>query len=1323
VTCTGIPDGTYDWQAWAEDAGGAGTAVGFGAGTNDQDFKIDNTGPTAPTTFSVTDATSGSTCNATWANDATDGTGIGLDATTFKVYWQTGSAPACGAGTLGCTEASGSTACSIGSLTDDVEHFFTQCVYDALDNETTGLNTTCTPTTVACDDTIDATCLECHGSGANISPVDSATQTRDWSTGEVTGDHRKTAHVADGTAEAQCRLCHAAVTGGDQNHRDGLIAMNAAGIAGGYYDQNDNQTDDDDTFAQSSSPTTGACSSTSCHGTSSPIWGVGTLTCDDCHNSNGADHTGTNEDATTHNTTHDYSGSTYITNCTTCHGHEGSGGTHGDGTVNFNATNLVTTDYNEDAGNFNGSCTTSCHDSDSGDWELGLRTDICVDCHLSSGSMGTAGAATSGLHTGTLTVSGNTHDDSFDDGNSGTATCETCHTTTPSTGHYDGSKDGTQANFAANVGYADGTPETCGPSSGMSTCHDDGGAWSREWSTTATASNGDECANCHGDVAKGWVTGVSLRHETDTELEANHDGTDMCVTCHAWDDGGTYPEYIWGTHHRNGTIEINNQLTFVDGGALVGCSDCHVATGGTGDGGYQFQDTFSGSGGLSRWGRDQTNITGPSVSCVDCHNSNGADHTDTNEAVGTHDTTHDYSTSTYIASCTTCHGHEGSGGNHKDGTVQFNATNLVSTNYNVDTGNFDGSCTTSCHDSDAGDWELGLRTDACVDCHSSAGTMGSDPTSGLHSLTPTISGASGTHDETLTGGCEACHTTAPSSSHVDGTLQTSYPTIEVNPPTGSFTDGTPPVCTSTCHSDNAAWSREWSDTADNTDGTECANCHGNWVQGWVTGVSLRHTGTDADGQIRDEHDEGDDAEECFTCHTYDEGVTTYYDFSTDHNDGNIDINDNVSFADNGTTVGCAICHSASDGTSDEQHEFSDTTARWTRFMRTGPAPTCLTCHTGVASDTGVTDRGNDGVRAIIPEFSKQSHHVDGDTTLATTHCSQCHCEGTSSGGVDGTKHKNGHIELRNTDSTTCNTAGTDHYVFWNTSGTYSWAGLDNHCFSCHDTAGAAGTGGWSGSADDKVPFNDSPMTNTYDQIERTRVVDVDTQFNTGNYSHHAVKGAKYNTTPAGASLYDTGGSPSTLFTSYVPLKEASSVRDTSVLSCADCHTAGDAAIGAHGSANEYMLYTTSADATQGADADHAVSTYVCWLCHPAGVYDQGRTGHPSSGTSCMIDTSDEVGLTARKATYGNITGMACTNCHNVGVTGWGGIHGGNNTYSPYSGGSSNTYRFMPGMGNSRYDAYTGCATVPDTGWGACDKHPLGMETTKNNPVVGRSLSY
>jgi len=490
---------------------------------------------------------------------------------------------------------------------------------------------------------------------------------------------------------------------------------------------------------------------------------------------------------------------------------------------------------------------------------------------------------------------------------------------------------------------------------------------------------------------------------------------------------------------------------------------------------------------------------------------------------------------------------------------------------------------------------------------------------------------------------------------------------------------------------------------------------------------------------------------------------------------------------------------------------------------------CVGCHT-VAQGQPIAGLVNDnsGVRAIIPEFQKLSHHIyNGPTALPTDEqCAICHLEGSVGNygfGVDGTKHMHDqYVHLRNAD--------TDAEFLWDPANP-DHAGMDNFCMSCHDADGAKSpkiqgiqalinaapvVAGATASA--KNPFGDL-LSNKYDQVTRAQVVDVFSAMDPANASHHAVRAPKYSTrvttsamqSAGQKTLYDGG-----LFADYTPLGATLSVGDDSQLHCGDCHTVGQwkndntkynkAAIGAHGSNNEYMLRNNL-----GTDALHNGTTYVCFNCHndkagipaqTAGGYYAGYTpagasptvahfGSAHLGTNAdfqntagnvgnaiaangrlggnMFQANNTGALVSKGGSQGNITGLSCTNCHNSGIrnastaggsaanTGFGGIHGGNVTYSSQqpdsltagvtyapASAAQQPYRFMSGMGNFKYipasndtgtaaankssqlgTCYTNAATTDNAGYSSCNHHGAGTTTYRAGTIgnVARPLSY
>ena len=607
-------------------------------------------------------------------------------------------------------------------------------------------------------------------------------------------------------------------------------------------------------------------------------------------------------------------------------------------------------------------------------------------------------------------------------------------------------------------------------------------------------------------------------------------------------------------------------------------------------------------------------------------------------------------------------------------------------------------------------------------------------------------------------------------------------------------------------------------------------------QSWSANPQFGITGTGCAGCHGPSHNDVNPAASgrCYECHSAN--------LSTSHNDVGA-----------GLATACGKCH--------QPHN---------NYIGAGKR-SCVGCHAigQNANNLGSYVNDNSGVRSVLGEFNKRSHHITG-AAPTDAQCAVCHLEGKTDGvggiTVDFSYHmKDAKIHLRDVDHAGAGFAwdGIDH------------TSMDNFCFSCHDSDGAADLTTLHTlipAATASNPFNDT-LTNGYDQVARTGVVDVKTAFTTTNASHHAVSGKRYvyrfstianaaawaartgnpvppasqvaeghtDASPNGGTItgfgsgltYDPAGpeegGDATLYeagkfvSSYTPLGASQNVGDNSTLHCGDCHTVGQwkagsstnadgsatsVTIGAHGSANEYLLRNSL-----GTDALHNGLTYVCFNCHKAGQEASGATLwaekvaegvingstaivggtyqntadglpgvavpvnaaavliptwkagwgslHPTAfagqltgyATShavsamhaqCLADSANNVGATDRlakswqphgvkdydylpvagatatapaggsNAGSGNLTGIACTNCHNSGLrNGFGGIHGGDNTYVDGLGRTQKSYRFMPGMGNYRY--------APPGGWDGKDVSDATL-LTANNPLASTGNS-
>jgi hypothetical protein len=434
---------------------------------------------------------------------------------------------------------------------------------------------------------------------------------------------------------------------------------------------------------------------------------------------------------------------------------------------------------------------------------------------------------------------------------------------------------------------------------------------------------------------------------------------------------------------------------------------------------------------------------------------------------------------------------------------------------------------------------------------------------------------------------------------------------------------------------------------------------------------------------------------------------------------------------------------------------------------------CIGCHSVPqnATDVGAYVNDNNGVRVITTEFGKWSHHVTG-VTLNDAHCAACHLEGKikdNAVAVDITKHMvDAKIHLRNVDD--------DSDMQWDPA-TPNHSTMDNFCLSCHDANGATspasqtiqafinanGVVAAGKTASALNPFGDT-ISNQYDKMQRPAVVDANSQFNTSNNSHHAVKGKRYSgrsRATNGGTIADAAftanssanlpGKRTTIYdagkftTTYVTLANAggetglrnggTKLGDDSTLHCGDCHTVGQwkagssinadgtatpVAIGAHGSANEYLLRNSmGTDArhqgipqttAKGLLLDGVTPLLVCYNCHKVANYGTAaHVGEQVSENNCNMATNtntvNKVGtdrlmsqytktigtLVAGAnsgADYSNIFGIQCNNCHNSGISAgniFGGIHGSADpTYVDGAGNITKHERFLPGLGNVMY---------------------------------------
>jgi predicted CxxxxCH...CXXCH cytochrome family protein len=397
----------------------------------------------------------------------------------------------------------------------------------------------------------------------------------------------------------------------------------------------------------------------------------------------------------------------------------------------------------------------------------GTAINDCTSCH---GDDGTTAVVGTGDHSKHLAQSGGGALFGV------TINCGQCHVGGQAVNHTDGSVD-----FIApfDVQYAQAT------GCGTNVCHEDGAGGAPKTPSYAWDSVGNlaDCTICHlnGPATGGHATHLGY-------------GDAVCGNCHTAETAGTHIGGSVTTANVNldgpktcTTTSCHNQgadrsVAWTPSGTPLACNDCH------GDA----------SGGLS--GAHATHVA--VKACSDCH-------------VVPTDTTH---ISTRPANIVTS-----AVASTGEATVGF---------ADVDFAWADPGCTYTagngvpgCHATGSpADWAGGAP--ACTDCHTDTTTAAVNPTSGLHGTTAGNMISGNPHDGSFAstaGGaddssCDACHTTAPSATHQDATLDT--PTVW--DAVVSFTSGTN-SCDSSCHIDapanrngalvTQAWERLWSTTS------------------------------------------------------------------------------------------------------------------------------------------------------------------------------------------------------------------------------------------------------------------------------------------------------------------------------------------------------------------------------------------------------------------------------------------------------------------------------------------------------------------------------
>lgn len=816
-----------------------------------------------------------------------------------------------------------------------------------------------------------ADCAGCH----NYPPVDAVS--RDAATGNFIGDHDK--HSA-----YTCATCHvspATETSVDFAHRTGNLDIDSGNIGVGA----DNGTySKGSTFAQSNSPTGGTCSNVDCHNNAvTPQWGVGTTACNTCH---------TLPPATNAHVAH-YTAKGWAadnTNCTVCHPDNTAG--HSDVT---DASVTVIAGLTPSGTSPAITCATTgtgCHNEKTTPaWNTTNIT--CTSCHTAGGAA--AGDPTTGLH---ATTNLTNHDGTLT-GGTGLA-CEKCHTASPSNLHFNGTvNNGGTATFAWNTSNIpasyDRTNDFC-----AAVCHTDSGTWNREWSGvtdaawayTDLAESAAVCGNCHGSFFAGWNIIGNTSHDNpdvdnDPDTLATSKGSHTeCSACHAWG----HTNYSTGTKHENGTLEMNATLDTTPGDGNC-TTNCHSP----------LNLTMNATSGWT-----DASVVGDGVTCASCHTGGVTP----GSASGAH-TVHGATAASVaanpasVALCIECHGNDGTGASHNNGTVNF-----VGATYSTATRNdLTGTCsTTSCHNKGT-DQSTAWNTTAlaCNDCH----YFEASPTAANN--TAHASSLSTSHGDHFSAGktCAQCHGTDPvagDTSHINGgtTANSDKATALQDEATLAWTaasavtdytfDDTGNTCYSAtnnglgCHATAGA-----SGAADPTRpdwdvafaSTACTNCHTNTTNALVNPTSGLHgAGLTATNSITGQnHDDSfGTGGTCTSCHTSIPVYTTHKDGTFAGGNGQTSTMGLAAFytqtANDTGTCATTTCHL---GNSDAWAHKWMATANYSNATAS-----CTGCHGNLSSGW------NAGVDHLTGEIA--TDHAD-DGTTSNYGCEACHALQASTG--------------------------------------------------------------------------------------------------------------------------------------------------------------------------------------------------------------------------------------------------------------------------------------------------------------------------------------
>jgi predicted CxxxxCH...CXXCH cytochrome family protein len=428
-------------------------------------------------------------------------------------------------------------------------------------------------------------------------------------------------------------------------------------------------------------------------------------------------------------------------------------------------------------------------------------------------------------------------------------------------------------------------------------------------------------------------------------------------------------------------------------------------------------------------------------------------------------------------------------------------------------------------------------------------------------------------------------------------------------------------------------SLSWGTVGGNNFATNCSTtCHSGRPSyaNYTSNTSI--TGQKANSHTATTHSQ----QTCDVCHnsvtTSDGGVT--YSTNTSHDNGSYNLNASLgyTYGVKGGTCATPGCHG---------------TAKW------GGKLTCVDCHNTTITRT--LGRPGTTLANVVGEFGlAYGHKKTGRGAVTNYDCVVCHLEGygygnANYGAINPTYHKNGNIDLRDPDvqgETAITNISGGAFTFQRFSTSYASGSrtstghtsntdianviTQKFCFKCHDANGATNTtarNGASGTA--YMPWGGINLGSNYTVANGAAVaggvVNVFSQFSTGNSSVHPVRGPLNKDFPTPARM----NAP---YSNFTRTGTTGSKTLGVVINCFDCHNNNTGAL--------KTLRTISAHGTnntaQVRGAFYGSSMTLCTACHTGYTVDTNHNG-AGSAAGTMSGNGGE-GM----ATY-------CTNCHSSGL--------------------------------------------------------------------------